>query len=484
MFIKTLTVIGLFLSSTTYAANILLADKYYSEQKYQLAKKEYLAAAEIGNPHALYKLGAMYQKGRGVKQDTLNALLFFSLAADYQFHNAEQLVAKIYQRIPAEQQQQIKETVARLKAPFSSAKIAEAYFPQLNEAALANRVNFEGDAELETRYYADDFDYIEDSMMLESEMDLDGESEFDDMALMISTPKLPYLIVDIDINKDGSIRNITEVQKIGSANKLVEHFQLFPIKQPMYQEQPVAFISRARLGAAVYDKFTLSEKNSKMYMGILKKAKQLRNGKSLNDRFQYATMLMNFPWLAQEPGEAEQRLLELAQFGHPAAMYEYGLKLYREQNNIPTAIHWISEASKYGLSRAEFRLAKILQTSPWVQHDDRKALFWYESAMAKGSVAAAIRAIDIKLLSKDKSLYDLPKATAYLEAIADKHNRNPEFYFLLAFAEKDRKNRDFKLVVKNMETAIRMGSARNWDVSEWQDTLARLTTGSIYIHDE
>lgn len=481
---KALALICILASTSAHSADILKADKLYAEKQYQQAQQEYLAAAELGNPHAYYRLGSMYQKGRGVKQDTLNALLFFSLAADYNFHNSEQLVTKIFASITGNQKQDIRNYIERLKAPFTKEKIANNYFPKIIVETLQNKINFEGDSELETRYYADDFDYFDESLILEDQVNLDNEESGDDISLLVSTPKLPYVIVDHDIYKDGSIRNISTVQKTGAEKDIIKSFQLFPIKQPMYQDRPIEFVSRARLGAAVYDKFTLRDKNEKMYVGVLKKSRQLKKSTAINDRFQYTTMLLNFPWLTQTEGEAEKRMLELAELGHPAAMYEYGLKLYREQKDIPTAIHWISEASKYGLTRAEYRLAKIFQTSPWVVKDDKKALFWYESAMEKGSVAATIRAIDIKLLSNDKSLYDLAKAFEYLSLIEDTHNRNPEYHYLLAFAHKDRENRDFKLVVENLKTAISLANKKNWDVSEWQDLLARFTTGRVYIHDE
>ncbi len=113
--------------------------------------------------------------------------------------------------------------------------------------------------------------------------------------------------------------------------------------------------------------------------------------------------LLNFPWLSQKEGEAEERLLALSIAGHPGAMYEYGMLLYREQRDIPVAIQWISQSSKYGLARAEYRLGKILTSSPWVEHDEEKALFWFESAMTKAHLPSAIRAIDIKLNATDKA---------------------------------------------------------------------------------
>ncbi|MDU0352508.1 hypothetical protein RS130_00055 [Paraglaciecola aquimarina] len=298
----------------------------------------------------------------------------------------------------------------------------------------------------------------------------------------MSTPKLPFLILDHDIARDGTVRNLIDIQKMGTTLSIKNEYSLFPMPPPVYKEQPVEFIHRAYMGAATYSKFTMVRENEPMYENIIRSTKKLKSATSLNQQYQYAMALQNFTWLAQEENEVNRRLLSLSKQGHPLAMYEYGLKLYREQSDIPQAVEWISLAASYGLANAEYRLGKLLTTSPWIEQDE-KAVFWFDSALEKGHLPATLKAIELKLTASDQSLHNQDTAVALLEKIAANQTSNPEYFYLLALSHKNRKNRDFTLVIENLEKAIFMGRAKNWDTAEWQDLLARLTQGRVTISE-
>ncbi|WP_448248765.1 tetratricopeptide repeat protein [Thalassotalea agariperforans] len=481
--IKLITLAGIVLPLTAMSADILKTDRLFTEKNYEQAKQGYLEAASLGNPHAYYQLATIYLKGLGVEKDTLNALIYFSLAAEYKFHDAEQIINKMLSNVSPEEKQTLTNILSKFNESNGKQTVMAKYFPIINEKNLAYKVTFEGEPALETKYHSDEYsDNYEESYS--TSFSEDGEEEYDDLALLMSTPKQPFIILDHDVAPDGSIRNIADVQIIGFTKSLIDEFKLFPTLKPDFNKRPVDFVNRVYLGAAGYSKFTLLEEDKKLYERIRRAAIKLKASESLNDKYQYAMALQNFPWLNQEDGEIESLLLALSKIGHPAAMYEYGFKLYREQKNIPEAIHWISEASKYGLARAEYRLANILLSSPWVENDEKKALFWFESAMEKNHDAATIKAIDLKLTANDKSLHDLEGAINYLSQIETSQANNPEYYYLLALSHKDRKNRDYTQVIQNLERAISMGQRANWDVSEWQDLLITLTTGRVFISDD
>lgn len=194
-------------------------------------------------------------------------------------------------------------------------------------------------------------------------------------------------------------------------------------------------------------------------------------------------MLLTFTWLKQEEGEAEELLRKAAEQGQPFAQYEYGAKLYREQTNIEQGVHWISQASKYGLAKAEYLLGTIHLYSPWIKNDEKKALFWFESAMKKEHQAAKLKVAKLKLLAMNTNLHDIPAATVYLTDLKTSQRDNPEYYFLLAISHKNRENRDFGQVIRNVEKAIDLGEKYNWDVSYWQGLVEKWTTGKVYIAD-
>lgn len=470
-------VFSLLYSSYTLSADIFKADRLFTAKQYTEAKQEYLLAANLGNPHAYYQLATMYTKGLGVTKDSLNALIYFSLAAEYDFHNANLLVEKTLNATSASVKTELMNLLKDFKKTHGKNSVNNKFFPIINNDNLNKKVTFDGEPTQEIKWLGEQSD---NNDLVDN---IDDFQDEDNISIVMSSSKQPIIIVEHDISKDGSIRYHTEVQRIGAPQNLIKNFILFPAKKPEFDSKPIAFINRTYIGAASYSKFTLLREDKKLYQKILRLNKKLSQGTSIQDQYLYAMLLYNIPWLTQEENEVEKRLLALARKGHSLAMYEYGLKLYIEQKNIPEAIYWISQASKYGVVRAEYRLGKILQDSPWVIHDDKKALLWYESAMEKKHIASTIRAIEIKLKSQDENLRDLKGAIKYLNLLKDSETNNPEYYYLLALSHKDRENRDFTQVVENLETAIRKGNTANWDVTEWQDLLTKLTTGTVYIND-
>ncbi|MFC1518611.1 tetratricopeptide repeat protein [Pseudomonadota bacterium] len=468
-------------TSSVIAADILKTDSYFTAQQYDQARIGYIEAAALGNPHAYYQLARIYAKGLGVEKDMINALIYYSLAAEYDYFDAQKVINETLSRLPQESQTAFLAIMSDYKSKHGKQVIDAQYFPFLKQDTLNEKVTFEGKAELERVFYSEDF--VDDSIASLNNSAIDEGEEYD--GYYMSTPKEPYLILDIDIAPDGSIRQYAEVQKLGApAQRLINEYILFPQPKPTFKNDHIGFVHRVFLGAAGYSKSALVTENKPMYDQIRYLSRQLKQGTTLSEQYQYAMALLNFPWLPQEKGEAEQKLLQLSQIGHPGAMYEYGLLLYRQQRDIPSAIHWISQASKYGLTRAEYRLGMILTTSPWVQPDEAKALFWFSSAMEKGHIEAAIRSIDIKLNAKDKSLRDVESAIQDLHTLQTTHQNNPEYYYLLALSYRDRPARDFSLFVSNIRTAINRGNSANWDTSEWQDLLERSTVGTVYITDQ
>ncbi|EWH08859.1 TPR repeat-containing protein [Catenovulum agarivorans DS-2] len=482
----TTSLVGLALMLSTpfnsYSANLLKANSLYKQQQYQQAALEYKRGVELNSAHAHYQLGLMYAKGLGVKQDQLNALMYINAAAKQNYHIAQQLLDKMMAVVPVEKHLEIKNLLDETAAQLT--KGAQRYLPQIDSNNLSKKFTFDGAPKLDHKVYLDE---LQDEFGIGFEMETSGaffdeDDEFSDSSdVSMITTAPPLLVLDHDVAPDGSIRYVNQIQKLGSVNRYIDAYKLFPLPKPTFNGQAAEFVHRAYLGAATYDQFDLVEERPRLYREYRSVAKRGTSNHSLTDQYQAAMAMLNFPWLEDQPNQAEKILLSLAKQGHPSAMYEYGLKLYREQKEIPTAIHWITEASKYGLSRAEYRLARFFQTSPWILHDEEKALFWYQSAIEKGHEASSIRVAEIKLLSQDQGIRNVNHAIELLDKVKDSQSRNPEYYYLLALSYKDRQARDFKKVVDNLEKAIRMADRANWDVSDWEDLLAELTTGRVFI---
>ncbi|OUS72902.1 hypothetical protein B5G52_06890 [Pseudoalteromonas sp. A601] len=473
-------------SSLVFAHDIFKAEEYYTAKNFKLAKASYLDAAKVGNPYAYYRLATMYFKGLGTDKDAFNALIYFSFAAEYDFHDSKLLVEKILSNMPIQERLNIQKFLNKLLSEKGKKYISKKYLPELAANRLVNKITFDGKAQLEL----DDFelDLADNDFLDDSEYGMDGDSDSEDSLDMdfsfTATSSEPFVIIDFDLAPDGSVRNIVEVQRDGRATTLLDQFSRISLAKPTIQHENVEFVARVNLGTASYDKLTLRRENAHFYRSLLRLSERLKASSSLTDRFQYAQVLQYFSWLEQYEGEANERLKSLAEEGHPDAMYEYGLKLYREQNNIEQAIDWIAQASTYGLAKAESRLGKLLISSPWVQKDETKALFWLESAAEKDDISATLKAAELRLFAQDKALRNFSLALEYLTKIGEQQKWNPEYYYLLSQAYRFGEQRNFQLVVQYLKRAISMGERVNWDIEPWQTLLAQLTIGKVFIIDE
>jgi TPR repeat protein len=135
------------------------------------------------------------------------------------------------------------------------------------------------------------------------------------------------------------------------------------------------------------------------------------------------------------------------------------------------------------MANAQYHLAKILKESPWVVNDERKALFWYEKAAKKGHATATLKTAELKLLASDESLINQAEAIDILSNIEQAQNNNPEYSYLVAISHLRGEFRDIPKVIKYMRKAILRGHTLNWDVSKWEEQLARWTTGIVTIKE-
>lgn len=105
--IKLIACLSVILPAAAYSADIFKADKHFVSEEYDLAKQGYLEAAKVGNPHAYYQLGTMFQKGLGVEKDPLNALIYISMAAEYDLDKAKTTLSKLLSGLSPTQKQTV-----------------------------------------------------------------------------------------------------------------------------------------------------------------------------------------------------------------------------------------------------------------------------------------------------------------------------------------------------------------------------------------
>ncbi|MGJ8630572.1 MAG: tetratricopeptide repeat protein [Glaciecola sp.] len=479
--------------NTAVVASVFEADNFYRQQNFEQARLLYLSAAEVGSPHAYYQLGTIYFKGQGTPANITSALIWFSLAAEYQYNDSGNIVRQLIENIPAEKRINVDALVSAFKKKYGKQQIEKKYLPEIITANLNEKVTFGDDSKLDNTddvldEINDEFFNTEDDFIFEDD---DEEQELGTADSFTSSSSsllnLPiFAVIDHDVAADGSIRNITKLHTIGrqaNINSRIYELSINDQPKPSFKGQPTHFINRRYIGLAKYSRARLRNNHGELYGSVRRTVKKLLKNERPDDKYKYAMMMLYFPWLEQHEGETLALLQTLSKEGHVNAQYEYGLYLYREQIDPAQAIKWLSLASQSGLAKAEYQLAKITQDSPWVVQDDKKSLFWFESAAQKGHAGARLKAAEIKLLSQNEALLDHLGAIAYLQQIEATENNNPEYHYLVAISHRKGESRNIPEAVSALRLAIAKGERLNWDVSYWEYLLSRWTTGNVYLKE-
>jgi TPR repeat protein len=487
------------LSTTVYSSgrNLPLADHYFAENEYQQALAEYISIASIGNPRAYYQLGVMHHNGLGVEENFLESIVWFSLAAEYDFKDANDIVRKLLAQVSPEQQTKISEIIATYITKFGKNSVNRKYYPTINDQNIGFKIKITDNTE---RYF-DDEDHIDNEADMEDEEtfndlfdDSDESDVFSDPGLDISrsTQSLddilnaPYfLVVDYDIAKDGSRRNLTPIESFGRIDKVLYSLETINISEPTFKEETISFLDRTYKGLAYNTKREFREKQPKLYYRIRKKNSKFKNADKLNpvEKYKYASLLMNVTWLESTDEQINQLLRESAEEGVKLAQLEYGLKLYREQTEIKSAIDWITKAAQQTERRAEYTLGKILLDSPWVVRDEAKALMWLESAAKKKHMPSMHKVAELKLLATDKSLRNIKEANEYLAQMSKTQNMDPIYHYLRAIAYTSDESRQLGTAFQHMRKAISLADDLNWDTTAWNDWLMQWGQGRVTVQD-
>lgn len=470
------------LSFNSFAVNVLKANTEFKKGNYAVALPLYEEGAKLGNAHAQYQLGVLYSKGLGVEPNVVSSMIYLSMAAEQEYHNAQSIIKNMRSSLDEQDLLLLNKAIEEEKKAHQITQ--QQFLPELRQSTMNMKVTFDGKKALEQKVYFEElveFQNFVDELQNSGGFDDLDDGESLDVAIVVNNPG--FLVVENDVASDGSVRYIRDIQKSGNTRRFLDAYKLFPLGQPEVVDKPTEFVHRAYMAAAIDDQFYLNDNLPQLYKETRRILRAAKNKPSLETLYQYAMAMVIFPWMQSDEGEAEMLLKNLAEKGHPGAMYEYGLQLYIQQKEISEAVRWITNASKYGLSRAEYRLGKLLQMSPWVVSDEKKALFWFESAAEKSDEAASLHVAKIKLTANDKSLMDVSGAIKHLEDIANSQSLNPEYQYLLSISYRLRPERDFKKSVELLEKAISMGMRTNWDTSEWQALLAKMLQGNITVTD-
>jgi len=495
-------VVLVFMSFSIFANNIEQADSHYKKQQYELALNEYLRAAAVDEPKAFYQLGVMHYKGLGVEKDSVKALVWFSLAANFNYDNAKEVVENLFKHANKEDKNMLNQQVSNVKSKLKKNALYLDYMPDLNKINLNSKIRFGDEDELDPAELLKEsetfgismfgVDVNSSSSISSSGPDggLGGGSAGSDInagILDVDVAQSFYLIAEYDIAPDGSIRNVIAKESSGNeeANHALYDLRRSTIENPTLLEKQAYFAGMSYRGIASFNKHRMKHRYAYLYKTVRKQRTALQESEDSVDSYKYAMLLQTFPWLASNKAQAMAALKKAAEKGFPLAEYQYGLKLYQQQTDPQQAIHWIGQSAKNGVKQAQYRLGDLLKNSPWIIQDEKKAIFWFEEAARQGHIIAKQKVAEIKILTTDEQLKDITGGAFDLAEIEQHQNKDPQYQYLQAMAQSQMENRNLPKAVKHIRRAISYGKSLNWDVTAWQEQLKNWTSGgSVTIQDD
>lgn len=466
------------ITSPVFAVNINLADKAFIEKDYDRALDIYAQSASIGNAKAYYQLSQIYHQGLGTPKNELLGLVWMAVAAEYGYDNAAANLEKMQASLAPSKRSQVESIIKRYIKRYNQASINSRFFPKLIKDTLEEKIQLSDDSGLilvEPDLNVTEPLDLSDDVLAENDEGSEEDFAEDVNELPINMPY--YLVAEYDVGPDGSIRDVFATFSIGDDEYPLEQLSITPTSKPVFAGRNVYFINRSIMGIANTDTISMRQQNSEFYSKTLRHVATLKGSNKPIDNYNHALALMHFPWLRGKDETIDTLLKDSAENGYALAQYEYGLKLYRQQSSVKEAVYWLSEAAKQGVTKAEYRLARLMLDSPWVEKDIAKAYFWLSQAALKKDIVALRKLAEIKLTAKGSAQYDPKGAMALLNSIATEQSGNPEYRYLLALAYTKSENRRFDLAVTNLKRAISLAESFHWDTQSWRATLKSWTSG-------
>lgn len=503
------TIFLLILLSNTANANILQADAAYENEQYAQALTQYQAAAKVGQARAMHTLGLMYYHGQGMEApDYVKSTYWYKRAAEFDFFDAQEIYQSLKVRLSSNQRKALELLVKETDAQESKAAIQANILPNLIPDNLSNRIQF-SDQDTLLNNINDDLGFTEDlftsadqfNMDAFQALSLDTSDSFDAAYYSMRFPGVEhgsgfglgidfsrhgslmdkpfYLVADIVIHPDGTVRDIEVIQSFGYIHRGLRRLRETRYATPHFDGTPVLLHKRIELGLARFNlsRFRLADNYPYVYRGINRVLKNAKQDPSAFNQYKKAVALLNFSGLWRQDNEVENLLKSAAEQGLAEAQYVLSNHWIKKQTHIEDAMKWLQISAQQGLVNAEYKLADMILNSPWVEKDEAKALFWYEKAAAQTHVFGLRKAAELKLTAKDKTLRDPKSALYQLEKIYEFEKSNPEYLFLLASAWEQQADRNRKLAVKYLKKAIFRAKQLGWDTEKWDAILDVWTSG-------
>ena len=134
-------------SHSSHGVNVLKANTEFKKGNHTQALSLYEEGAKLGNAHAQYQLGVMYSKGLGAEPSVVSSMIYFSLAAEKGYHNAQFIVEKMKSSLDEAELSLIMRAIEEEKAVHTS--FQKEFLPEIKQHTISQKVTFSGESSLQ-----------------------------------------------------------------------------------------------------------------------------------------------------------------------------------------------------------------------------------------------------------------------------------------------------------------------------------------------
>lgn len=445
-----ITLVFVLVTATSHAT-IIDAQKYFDDNNYPEAYKEYKKLAQLGNVRAQYNLAIMSFKGLGTDINPKAAYAWASIAADKD-SNIKDFINQIKLKLSQEELTDAKTQASVLKDQYGYDSVQKLLGPldlQINNENPKNE-SINDYKIVKNKESKNKLKYPQKALKksgrgwVELSYNIYPDGSVQDINIMDQYPHKLFSPSAIDFISKQKYDFIKDDKKITPKN---ETYSTFRVKYGMY-------------GIA---KLSTRTKNN-----IQKILKSALSG-SLQAQYQYTELY--FTLLNGGGGVSGKTinkwLLRSAQFGIPQAQFRLGRNIYYGidcQREKQKGLDWIIRAAENGIANAQYLAYSILNSENLNNISHKQKNDWLLEAAKNNSNAGQIRYAKFIASNPNADQDDLNFALTLLDKYAVAIAKTADYYQTKAILlAKSNLYTDAQFAIT---MAIKMAKKSHWDLSK------------------
>ncbi|WP_370980375.1 hypothetical protein [Agaribacterium sp. ZY112] len=467
-------------SASIVQADMIKANEAIADGDFKDAKEYLLDSAVLGSAEAQFKLGLLFAQGQSGVVDMTQAASWLALAAEQNYSGASALVQEILAGSSHEESVAILNSFTELESKYSAKALTQSLYPEKSSSGSVIGQNAKRLSDGNLSYDAIGHNINRSMGIEQANRRTGGLFSENARAAAINTQEAPSgkVIVVYDITENGftsdpdivfSYPGTTFDRAVLDSAVLSKYLPAQdiegkPIRQNGFTRSIIFGLQYSmqldKQYPQTYDKFRLVRLRAK-------------KGDPANE-YAYSAMLRAYGNILAPKDEDDfmPYLQSAAKAGVYNAQYDLAMyELYIERN-VQEGLKWLKLAASSGLTKAEYRMGKLLLNPPngVLETSTDKAKFWFERAAKKHHVAAVEKYASLVIDSEDKK--KLKDLRSMFKEIKGEESRSAESYYLNAQVEQKvgSKRKAKSLLKKAISEAEKSGRS----VKQWDDQLATL----------